>query len=256
MELYTALKSAAKLVRNEQDETWKQQVSDDGNLFYMLTLTDPEGNEIRPETGINLICEQSDSPDGVTYFLTGDDARILEEQKGMLTVSDYHMEPFGYATVERIQTGIVTQEFQAADYLVTAAYGPEAGFPSDTEMKVREIQPETPEYALYSDMTEETLGEEWSEITLERYFDITFVSGGKEVEPQAEVDVQIIFKDVIELTEEHDVQAVHIENNEAKRGHNRPERPLYPDNSRYSRPGSRSGSHLQSLQQHMKFQRE
>ena len=65
-------------------------------------------------------------------------------------------------------------------------------------------------------MTEETLGEEWSEITLERYFDITFVSGGKEVEPQADVDVQIIFKDVIELTEEHDVQAVHIENNEAK----------------------------------------
>ena len=215
-ELYTALKSAARVIRNEENETWKQQVTEDGNRFYVLKMTDPEGNEILPEAGMNLICEQSESPEGVTYFLAGDNARILEAQDGTLLISDYRMEPFGYATVERIQTGIVTQEFQAPDYLVTAAYGPEAGFPSDTEMKVREIRPDTPEYAIYSGMTEETLGEEWSEITLERYFDITFVSGGKEVEPQADVDVQILFKDVIELTEEHDVQAVHIENNEAK----------------------------------------
>ena len=215
-ELYTALKSAAKLIRNEENETWKQTVSEDHNRFYVLKLTDPEGNEILPAAGISLVCEQLDSPEGVTFFLGGSNARILEKQESMLTIGDYRMEPFGYAMVDRIQTGIVTQEFYAADYLVMAAYGPEAGFPSDTEMKVREIVPGTPEYALYSGMTEETLGEEWSEITLERYFDITFVSGGKEVEPQADVDVQIIFRDVIELTEEHDVQAVHIENNEAK----------------------------------------
>ena len=215
-ELYTALKSAARLIRNEENETWEKQVVEENNLFYILKLTDPEGNEILPAAGLSLICEQSDSPAGVTYFLTGENARILEAQDGILSVSDYRMESFGYATIDRIQIGTVTQEFQSEDYLVTAAYGPEAGFPSDTEMKVREILPGTPEYALYSGMTEETLGEEWSEITLERYFDITFVSGGKEVEPQADVDVQIIFKDVIELTEEHDVQAVHIENNEAK----------------------------------------
>ena len=215
-ELYTALKSAAKVIRNEENETWNQQVSEDGNLFYVLKLTDPEGNEILPAAGMNLICEQPDNLEGVTYFLTGSNARILEKQDGVLFVNNYYMEPFGYATVDRIQTGTVTQEYQAADYLVTATYGPEAGFPSDTEMKVREIQPGTPEYALYSGMTEETLGEEWSEITLERYFDISFVSNGKEVEPQADVDMQIIFKNVIELTEEHDVQTVHIENNEAK----------------------------------------
>lgn len=215
-ELYTALKSAAKVIRNEENETWKQQVAEDNNRFYVLKLTDPEGKDILPATGTSLVFEQSENPDGVTYFLTGSNARILEIRDGMLSVNDYRLEPFGYATVERIQTGVVTQEFQAADYVVTAAYGPEAGFPQDTEMKVWEIRPDTPEYALYSGMTEETLGEEWSEITLERYFDITFVSGGKEVEPQADVDVQIIFRDVIEVTEEHDVQAVHIENNEAK----------------------------------------
>ena len=190
-ELYTALKSAAKVIRNEENETWKQQVAEDNNRFYVLKLTDPEGKDILPATGTSLAFEQSENPDGVTYFLTGSNARILEIRDGMLSVNDYRLEPFGYATVERIQTGVVTQEFQAADYVVAAAYGPEAGFPQDTEMKVREIRPDTPEYALYSGMTEETLGEEWSEITLERYFDITFVSGGKEVEPQADVDVQI-----------------------------------------------------------------
>ena len=75
--------------------------------------------------------------------------------------------------------------------------------------------PGTSEYALYSGMTDDALNEDWNEITLERYFDITFINGGEEVEPQADIDVQIIFSDVIELTEEHDVQAVHIENNEA-----------------------------------------
>ncbi|MBP5726998.1 MAG: hypothetical protein J6Y48_07970, partial [Clostridia bacterium] len=191
-------------------------MAEDNNRFYVLKITDPEGNDILPAAGTSLFFEQSESPDGVTYFLTGSNARILEVRDGMLSLNDYRLEPFGYATVERIQTGVVTQEFQAADYVVTASYGPEAGFPQDTEMKVREILPGTPEYALYSGMTEETLGEEWSEITLERYFDITFVSGGKEMEPQADVDVQILFKDVIELTEKHDVQAVHIENNEAR----------------------------------------
>ena len=214
-ELYAALKSAAKLIRNEENEIWQRQVADEGNRFWTLVIKDTDGNEIQPQAGMSLSFTMHEAPKGAEWFLAGDDARILEEQDGTVSVADYTMDPFGYAMLERVQIGTVTQEFSASDYTVTASYGPEAGFPEDTEMKVREIRQGTPEYALYSGMTEETLGEEWSEITLERYFDITFVSGGEEVEPQADVDVQIIFRDVIELTEEHDVQAVHIENHEA-----------------------------------------
>ena len=215
MDLYSALKAASKLIRNEEDEIWGKQVSEEGNCFYQLTITDAEGNEIRPKAWVNLICELNDAPEGVTYFLTGENARILDEQHNSVYVTDYAMEPFGYAVVNKVQIGTVIQEYSASDYVVTASYGPEASFPSNTEMKVREIQPGTPEYALYSGMTEEALGEDWSEITLERYFDITFISGSEELEPQADVDVQIVFKDVIELTEEHDIQAVHFENKEA-----------------------------------------
>ena len=214
-ELYAALKSAAKLIRNEENDTWQRQVADEGNRFWLPALKDTDGNELRPQAGVTLSFTTHEAPKGAEWFRAGDNAGILEVQDGTVTITDYAMEPFGYALLKRVQIGTVTQEYSANDYTVTASYGPDAGFPEDTEMKVREIRPGTPEYALYSGMTEETLGEEWSEITLERYFDITFVSGGEEVEPQADVDVQILFRDVIELTEEHDVQAVHIENHEA-----------------------------------------
>ena len=214
-DLYAALKSAAKVIRNDEDEIWKRQIADEGNAFYLLSLTDAEGNEVYPGAQVELILEQKNRPDGTTCFLTGENARILDEEEGKISVTDYSMEPVGYATIQLIQTGIVTKEYSGADYIVTASYGPEANFPANTEMKVREIRPDTPEYALYSGLTEEALAEEWNEITLERYFDITFISGGKEVEPSGNVDVQIVFKDVIELTEEHDIQAVHFENKEA-----------------------------------------
>ena len=214
-DLYAALKSAAKVIRNEEDEIWKRQIADEGNAFYLLSLTDAEGNEVYPGAQVELILEQKNRPDGTTCFLTGENARILDEEEGKISVTDYSMEPVGYATIQLIQTGIVTKEYSGADYIVTASYGPEANFPANTEMKVREIRPDTPEYALYSGLTEEALAEEWNEITLERYFDITFISGGKEVEPSGNVDVQIVFKDMIELTEEHDIQAVHFENKEA-----------------------------------------
>ena len=83
-----------------------------------------------------------------------------DEEEGKISVTDYSMEPVGYATIQLIQTGIVTKEYSGADYIVTASYGPEENFPANTEMKVREIRPDTPEYALYSGLTEEALAEE------------------------------------------------------------------------------------------------
>lgn len=215
-DLYAALKSAVKLVRDDEDEIWSHQVAEEGNRFWVVTLTDPDGNAIVPETGVTLLCSGMEQPDGTLCVLAGENARVLETEEDQLTVAEYRLEPFGYIIPEKVQIGTVTLEYSAADYTVTASYGPEAAFPADTEMNVREIRPGTAEYALYSGMTQEALAEEWSEITLERFFDITFVSEGRELEPQADVDVQILFKDVIELTDDHDVHAVHIENNEAK----------------------------------------
>ncbi len=211
-DLYSALKSASKVLKTEEDATWKRELGEDA-VFYAITLTNPEGNEIHPETGVTLTCTNLEIPADATGFVTGDNAENLD-WKDTLTVG-FLPDAIGYAYLKQVQIGTVTLTHEDRDYMVTAAYGPDAGFPAGTELKVREILPGTSEYALYSGMTDEALNEDWAEITLERYFDIAFVANGEEMEPKADVDVQIVFRDKIEQNEETEVAAVHIENNEA-----------------------------------------
>ena len=211
-DLYSALKSASKVLKTEENATWKRELGEDA-VFYAITLTNPEGNEVHPETGVTLTCTNLEIPADATGFVTGENAENLD-WKDTLTVG-FLPDAIGYAYLKQVQIGTVTLTHEDRDYMVTAAYGPDAGFPADTELKVREILPGTPEYALYSGMTDEALNEDWAEITLERYFDIAFVANGEELEPKADVDVQIVFRDKIEQNEETEVAAVHIENNEA-----------------------------------------
>lgn len=211
-DLYTALKSAAKVLKTEEDATWKRELGEDA-VFYAISLTNSEGNEVHPETGVTLTCTNLEIPANATGFVTGENAENLD-WKDTFTVG-FLPDAIGYAYLKQVQIGTVTLTHEDRDYMVTAAYGPDAGFPADIELKVREILPGTPEYALYSGMTDEALNEDWAEITLERYFDIAFVANGEELEPKADVDVQIVFRDKIEQNEETEVAAVHIENNEA-----------------------------------------
>lgn len=214
-ELYSAMKSAARTLRQEENESWKRELADEGSVFYTATIISPEGEAVQPSAEVELTYEEKQSPQNVVYFMTGDHEGVIDVSNGSYHTTHYLLDPFGYGKVVLTQTAAITLTYDGPDFQVTASYGPEAGFPSDTALAVREIKPGTPEYETYSGLTDEALSEDWNEITLERYFDITFVSGGKELEPQADVDVQILFKEAIELTDEHDVQAVHIENNEA-----------------------------------------
>ena len=110
-----------------------------------------------------------------------------------------------------------TLVYEGPDYTITAVIGTDAMFPEDVQMRVSEILPGTEQYELYNQMMEETLeeGEELGEFA--RYFDISFITVvdgvETEIEPQAEIDVQITFQETIALTEESDVQAIHIAEN-------------------------------------------
>ena len=104
-----------------------------------------------------------------------------------------------------------TKVFEGLDYTVTATIGADACFPEDIELAVREILPGTDEYRMYSGQTADAATDEWSEIgEFARFFDITFLSGGAEVEPQAFIDVQITFREAIPVAEDADVQAIHF----------------------------------------------
>ena len=104
---------------------------------------------------------------------------------------------------------------EGADYTVTAVIGQDAMFPADVSMRVEEILPGTELYEYYIRMMEETMeaDEEMGEFA--RFFDIAFIADvdgeTAEIEPQADIDVQITYREAITVTEETDVQAVHIE---------------------------------------------
>jgi len=116
---------------------------------------------------------------------------------------------------EETQEEILFQEsplvFYGKDFTVTVNFGEDAGFLQGTELHVREILPGTEEYRLYSGQTEEVLNENWDEVAeFARFFDITFVYNGVEIEPLAPIDVQITFADAISVAEDNDLQAIHF----------------------------------------------
>ena len=106
---------------------------------------------------------------------------------------------------------------EGPDYTVTAVIGQDAMFPLDVSMRVEEILPGTELYEYYIQMMEETMEEDEEMGEFARFFDIAFIAevDGEEteLEPQADIDVQITFREAIAVTEETDVQAVHIEDN-------------------------------------------
>lgn len=104
--------------------------------------------------------------------------------------------------------------YEGPDYTVTAVIGQDAMFPLDVSMRVEEILPGTELYEYYIQMMEETMEEDEEMGEFARFFDIAFIAemDGEEteLEPQADIDVQITFREAIAVTEETDVQAVHI----------------------------------------------
>ena len=103
------------------------------------------------------------------------------------------------------------------DYTVTAMIGKDARLPAYVSMRVAEVLPGTELYEFYRGMMAETLEEDEEMGEFARLFDIAFIAviDGEEteIEPAADIDVQITFLEAIAVTEEIDVQAVHFEEN-------------------------------------------
>ena len=93
--------------------------------------------------------------------------------------------------------------FECDEYTVTLEYGKKAGIPEGTVLDVREISSDTDdakeqkEYETYYDRSLEQLrsekgGDTIAKLGFARFYDITLVSGGKEIEPGD--DVKVTFK--------------------------------------------------------------
>lgn len=138
-------------------------------------------------------------------------------------------------------------KFKGKDYLITVSYGLEARIPSGAILTAEELKPGTEEYKKHytkllqtlKDDTEKTkapdedsmpddpgdneVKEDLAKMGLEivsadsdiqipfvRFFDITILSNGEEIEPSAAVDVSIVYDEPIEVTDNVEAQVVHF----------------------------------------------
>ena len=100
---------------------------------------------------------------------------------------------------------------EGGDYTVTVTVTPETGIPDTAVLAVREIGQGTEEYDTYYQQSLAALtGEEAPEISFARFFDISFLVDGREVEPEAPVDIEIIYTNAVSMTEEEAGQIVHF----------------------------------------------
>lgn len=123
-----------------------------------------------------------------------------------------------------------TLTYECDDYTVTLDYSKNAGIPEGTTLKVREIladsndKAEKKEYSEYHDETLDALkkdsAEDIASLGFARFFDITLISDGKEIEPKGDVNVKIEFsknaRETVSKTEdaENKLRVVHITEND------------------------------------------
>ena len=102
------------------------------------------------------------------------------------------------------------------DYTVTVSCDEKAGIPENAELKVKEIAGGSDEFEAYAKKAVKALNAEQKDskkkVALQalRLFDISFVQDGKEIEPSAEVNVSITFKEGFIKTEDQKTSVVHF----------------------------------------------
>ena len=95
------------------------------------------------------------------------------------------------------------------DYEVIARFDASAKMPKGVELKVKEIEAGTDTYKSRFNIAKATLGAR--ALTFARFFDISFVHDGKEIQPEAPISIQIKTDSNIKLKEETKVDAVHFQ---------------------------------------------
>ncbi|WP_333674511.1 InlB B-repeat-containing protein [Streptococcus parasuis] len=110
---------------------------------------------------------------------------------------------------QRLITEATEFVHKGKDYEVIARFDASAKMPKGVELKVKEIEAGTDTYKSRFNIAKATLGAR--ALTFARFFDISFVHDGKEIQPEAPISIQIKTDSNIKLKEETKVDAVHFQ---------------------------------------------
>lgn len=110
---------------------------------------------------------------------------------------------------QRLITEATEFVHKGKDYEVIARFDASAKMPKGVELKVKEIEAGTDTYKSRFNIAKATLGAR--ALTFARFFDISFVHDGKEIQPEAPISIQIKTDSNIKFKEETKVEAVHFQ---------------------------------------------
>lgn len=190
-----------------------------------ISFYDAEGNKIEPlkpiqvsmksalvseSENVSLIhkpdADKAAGPEAEAPALEVLEAAVVAQDDASVPSDEITFESDAFSVYMLVGTTI-EKKVLASDghnYKITLTYGPEAGIPADAELAVEEILPDSEEYQAYLEMAEASVENEM--VSFARFFDITILSGGAEIQPAAPVEVKIELAD--ELDES--AKAVHF----------------------------------------------
>ena len=201
------------------------------------TVAEEEGQEQEQDTQETIPEDKKESDEGQEDLEEGGEAAPSEDPSEVTSGSDAVdnssteavAEDAAYSTTARASeaaAGETAQEtapvieparlvFEAENYTVYADFDESAGFPEGVELKVKEITREDdPEiYDQYYQKALEQVQDKYDEntgLSFAKFYDISFVHDGREIEPSGEVKVRIEYKKTVETETTKAVEAIHF----------------------------------------------
>ena len=207
---------AEEVEPEENDETVDNETGDD------LLSVDTEESEADIEN------EEAGQEESADAGETSDDTADMDDQ-AIEEAADETSEDAAYSTTasaSEAAAGETAQEtapvieparlvFEAENYTVYADFDESAGLPEGVELKVKEITREDdPEiYDQYYQKALEQVQDKYDEntgLSFAKFYDISFVHDGREIEPSGEVKVRIEYKKTVETETTKAVEAIHF----------------------------------------------
>ena len=183
---------------------WEEDSVTDAMVLDISLYAD--GVEIQPAAPVNVemvLVDKSADDWNVVHF-GQEEPRVLESTSEGDAVS-FATEGFSVFVFAKSKLEKTLVASDGNTYNITLTYNADrAGIPDDAELLVTEILPGSDEYAAYMQMADESIESEM--VFFARFFDITIISDGQEIQPLAPVEVSIELAD--ELDES--VKTVHF----------------------------------------------
>lgn len=174
-----------------------------------ITFRDGKGEEIEPLIPISVVMsvnEQAQSADAVVVHVDGEGNAEVLEQTGEGSEVAFDAEAFSVYAI------VITEKYISANgekYNIQLSYDSKAGIPDGAALRVVEVEDQE-----YLDRASEAVGADKA-VRLARFFDISIMADGREIQPVAPVAVQVSLEEDMEAAIA-EVRALHFDADEVE----------------------------------------